>query len=54
MISPTKNKYKTSWRVRRDEIGKSGRNNPTPNSFKNDNLIINPVQIANAFIDFFF
>jgi hypothetical protein len=30
-------------------MGKSGRNNQTPTLFKNDNLIINPIQIAKAF-----
>ena len=33
----------------RDEMGKSGRNNQTPISFKNDNVIINPIQIAKYF-----
>ena len=33
-------------------MGKSGRNNQTPTSFKNDNLIINPIQIANACNDY--
>jgi len=51
MIS-SKNKPKISCRVVRNEIGKSGRNNQTPTSFKNDNLIINPIQIANAFNDY--
>jgi hypothetical protein len=51
MISSSKNKSKTSWRIIRDEMDKSGRNNQTPTSFKNDNLIINPIRIANAFND---
>jgi hypothetical protein len=40
-------------RIIRDEMGKSGSNNQTPTSFKNDNLIINPIQIANVFNDYF-
>jgi len=40
MISSSKNKHKTSWMNKRDEIGKSGRNNTTPNSFKKYNLTI--------------
>jgi hypothetical protein len=34
-------------------MGKSRRNNQTPTSFKNNNLIINPIQISNVFNDYF-
>jgi hypothetical protein len=51
VIGQAKNKSKTSWRIIRDKMGKSGTNNQTPTSFKNDNLIINPIQIAYAFND---
>ena len=52
MISSSKNKSRSLWRIIRDEKGKSGTNNQTSTSFKSDNLIINPIQIANAFNDY--
>jgi hypothetical protein len=52
MISSSKNKSKISCRIIRDEMGKSGRSNQSPTSFKSDNLIINPIKIANALNDY--
>jgi hypothetical protein len=51
MICASKNKSKTSWRIIKDEMDKSGRNNQTPTLFKNNNLIINPIQIPVSFND---
>jgi hypothetical protein len=53
MISLSKKKSKTSWRMIRDETGKSGRNSQTPTLFKNGNLIFSPIQIPNSFNDCF-
>lgn len=52
MISSSKNKSKISCRIIRDEMGKSGRSNQSPTSFKSDNLIINPIKIANDLNDY--
>jgi hypothetical protein len=53
MISSSKNKTKTAGTIIRHEMGKTGGNNQVPVSFKENNLVIYPIQTANVFNYYF-